>query len=564
MLMRLAYANLRFRKTYPAALAVPIAIAVLATAVPASAQTSSVPADVAAVPTRAIDTAGLAAALPYAASITPDELRELAFALASDRFQGRETGTEGQRLAARYLAGHLSEMGLPRVGADDGYEQPIALEQASWEKAALDVGDDDFDNGRDYYAFPSESYDIDIESDDVLYLGYGIKTAGYDDYARAGDLNGRVAVVLAGEPFRENGTSLITGSRDTSAWSADDSRKRAAAEEAGLAVLLIVEPEFQRALAANRSRVIEPGMEPVAPSRLADDVAGVTGTNVLHVSPKVFEAMLGKRRRRVVKTRQRIVERGALGRPVKLPREVELKLEVERERLEGSNVLAYFPGTDPAVADELVVVSAHYDHLGTRGTDVFYGADDNASGSSTVMEIAEAFDMAHDAGDGPRRSVLVLWVSGEEKGLLGSQYYADHPVFPLETTVADINIDMIGRYDEAHADSSAYIYVIGAGRISPDLDSVTQAMNRFGDDYALDYTFDAEDDPNRFYFRSDHYNFAKSGIPSVFFFSGVHEDYHRPGDTPDKLDYDKMATVGRHAFLIAWNLANRQGDLNRK
>ena len=533
------------------------------TAAPTS--TTAAPTPTAApAPTRAIDTAGLAAALPYARGITAEELRELAFALASDRFQGRETGTEGQRLAARYLAGHLAEMGLPGVGADGGYEQPIALERTKFEKFALDVGDVDQVRGKTFYAFPSEAYDTDLESDDVLYLGYGIRTARYDDYARAGDLEGRMAVVLAGEPFRENGTSLVTGTADTSEWSAGSALKRAAAEEAGLAVLFVVEPDFQRQLAANRSRLVEGGMRPVAPEALGVQPLEATGTNVIHISPAVFEQMLGKRRKRVVKTRQKIVSRGALGKPVVLPREVELKIEVDRQRLDGSNVLGYVEGADPALKDELVVVSAHYDHLGTRNRDIFYGADDNASGSSTVMEIAEAFATAAEDGNGPRRSVLLLWVSGEEKGLLGSQYYADYPVFPLDKTVADVNIDMIGRYDEAHADSAAYIYVIGAGRISPDLDSVTQAMNRHYSRYDLDYTFDAEDDPNRFYYRSDHYNFAKSGIPSVFFFSGVHEDYHGPGDTPDKLDYEKMATVGRHAFLIAWNLANRDGALNRK
>ena len=556
--------------TYLLRSAVTMAACVVLAHAPTDAQTTAAPATPApatpapAVPTRPIDTAGLAAGLPYAETITADELRELAYALASDRFQGRETGTEGQRLAARYLAGHLADMGLPPVGADGGYEQPIALERTRFEKFAFDVGDRDQERGRTFYAFPSETYDLDLESDDVLYLGYGIRADGYDDYARAGDLEGRMAVVLAGEPFREDGTSLVTGTRDTSAWSGDDGLKRAAAEEAGLAVLFIVEPAFQRQLAANRSRTIESGMRPVPPDALDVRPLEATGTTVIHISPTVYEQMLGKRRRRVVKTRERIARRGRPGRPVELPREVELKIEVERQRLEGSNVLGYVEGSDPALRDEVVVVSAHYDHLGTRGRDVFYGADDNASGSSTVVEIAEAFATAAAEGNGPRRSVLLLWVSGEEKGLLGSEYYADYPVFPLDKTMADVNIDMIGRYDEAHADSAAYIYVIGAGRISPDLDSVTRAMNRHTAGYALDYTYDAEDDPNRFYYRSDHYNFAKSGIPSVFFFSGVHEDYHRPGDTPDKLDYDKMATVGRHAFLIAWNLANRDGDLNRK
>jgi len=277
----------------------------------------------------------------------------------------------------------------------------------------------------------------------------------------------------------------------------------------------------------------------------------------------VLSALVGNRRRAVVRARKRMAKRGR-SQAVTLPAELRTELQPLNYSLTGSNVLGYIRGRDAELADELIVVSAHYDHLGQRGERVFNGADDNASGTSTVLEIAEAFAAAQRAGMGPRRSVLALLVSGEEKGLLGSEFYAAHPVFPLEQTIADINIDMIGRYDEAHADSSAYIYVIGAGRISPDLDSVTRAMNAAYSKYELDYTFDAEDDPNRFYYRSDHYNFAKNGVPSVFFFSGVHEDYHRPTDTPDKLDYEKMSIVGRHAFLIAWNLANREAALNRK
>ncbi len=536
---------------------------VLAKAAPLNAQTAAAPnAPPQAV--RTIDTLGLAAALPWAHTITADELRETAYILASDSLQGRETGTDGQRRAARFLSRRVAEIGLPPLPGTNTYEQPIALASAVWKKNELDIGDRDFEHIKgDYFAYPHENRDIDIESDEVLYLGYGIKSERYDDYAQAGNLRGRVAVVLAGEPFRQNGTSLVTGSSDTSEWSASDSRKRAAAQEAGLALLVIVEPTFQKTLLANMSKIVEKGLQTIALDGPDDLDSKESTTNVIHVSPKVFEALVAGRRRRVVRARKRLVATGTL-KPVELKRELELKMEIDRRRLDGSNVLAYVRGSDPELADELVVVSAHYDHLGMRNATMFPGADDNASGSSTVLEIAEAFAEAAKAGLSPKRSVLMLFVSGEEKGLLGSRYYAEHPVFPLETTVANINIDMIGRYDEAHADSAAYIYVIGAGRISSDLDDATRHLNRFAEDIDLDYTFDAEDDPNRFYFRSDHYNFAKNGIPSVFFFSGVHEDYHRPGDTPDKLDYDKMVKVGRTAFVMAWNLANRPGALNRE
>ena len=495
----------------------------------------------------------------WAETITPDELREHAFILASDSLQGRETGEEGQRIAARYLAMQMDMLGLPRVGANYSYEQPIAFEKSSWDRIRLGIDGEEFKHLRDYYAYPAANSPLDTTVSDVVFLGYGIETDRYSDYRNAPDLRGKVAIVLGGEPFGKTGKSLVTGSADTSAWSNELSLKQAAATRAGIELLLVVEPNTQRAIAKQRARIIDNSL------KLADanSQPGERGTSVVHVSPKVLSKLVGKQRRSVVKARKRMAKRGK-SQAVTLPGELAIDLQPVHFRLTGSNILGYIRGNDPDLADELVVVSAHYDHLGQRGDRVFNGADDNASGTSTVLEITEALAAAQRAGMGPKRSVLTLLVSGEEKGLLGSEYYAANPVFPLEQTIADINIDMIGRYDEAHADSAAYIYVIGAGRISPDLDSVTRAMNDAYSKYELDYTFDAADDPNRFYYRSDHYNFAKNGVPSVFFFSGVHEDYHRPSDTPDKLDYDKMATVGRHAFLIAWNLANRPEGLNRK
>ncbi len=509
-------------------------------------------------PIRPADTAGLARGIVWAETITPNELREHAFVLASDSMQGRETGTLGQRRAATYLGRSFAALGLPPVGPDSTLFQRIAFERATWGRVRMSVNGVEFRHLRDFYSFPGGSYPLDTAVANVVYLGYGIDAEGYSDYRQAGDLTGRVGIVVEGEPFGKKGKSLLTGTKDTSAY-ANIAHKREVAAARGLAALLVVEPSIQRGIAKNRARILDSSLRVLGPD--TEDTSSAR-LNVLYVSPNVLTALVGKRRRAVVKARKRGVRKGGV-RPVELPDSLKLELEPVNSRLEGVNVLGYIRGGDPELADELVVMSAHYDHLGARGETVFYGADDNASGTSTVLECAEAFAAAARAGQAPRRSVLCLLVSGEEKGLLGSAYYAEHPVFPLDATVADVNIDMIGRYDEAHADSNAYTYVIGAGRISPDLDSVNRAVNDAYAKLELDYTFEAEDDPNRFYYRSDHYNFARNGVPSVFYFSGVHEDYHQPSDTPDKLDFGKMARVGRHAFLVAWTLANRDDRLGR-
>jgi hypothetical protein len=224
------------------------------------------------------------------------------------------------------------------------------------------------------------------------------------------------------------------------------------------------------------------------------------------------------------------------------------------QTIRGENVLGYIEGSD--LKDELLIITAHYDHLGKHDSLIFNGADDDASGVSAALEIAEAFILAKKAGHGPRRSILIMPVSGEEKGLLGSRYYTDNPIYPLENTVANLNIDMIGRLDDWH-DNGNYVYLIGSDRLSYDLHNLNEKIN---DDYIgidLDYRFNDKDDPNRYYYRSDHYNFAKNNIPVIFYFNGVHEDYHKPSDTIEKIDFDKINTITRLIFLTAWEIANR-------
>ncbi|MBK0368495.1 M28 family peptidase [Flavobacterium agrisoli] len=226
---------------------------------------------------------------------------------------------------------------------------------------------------------------------------------------------------------------------------------------------------------------------------------------------------------------------------------------------DSENIWAYIEGNEKP--NEVVVISAHYDHVGVKNGEVYNGADDDGSGTVALLEIAKAFAKAKKDGNGPKRSILFLHVTGEEHGLHGSRYYSEHPLFPLENTVADVNIDMIGRRDVEHANTNNYVYVIGANRLSSDLHNIVVNQNEKYTHLNLDFKFNEPNDPNRFYERSDHYNFAKHGIPSVFLFNGVHADYHKSTDTPDKIEYDALEKRAQLAFAVVWELANRENRL---
>ena len=485
-----------------------------------------------------------------AATITSQDLQAHLEVIASDAMEGRETGTEGQRKAAAYIAEHFKKLGLPPV-VDGSYEQKIAYIAESWDKIELFVGKERFRHLWDYYSFPAVNSDLGtINEKRVLFLGYGIDSPNYSDY-KGKDVAGKVLLIYSGEPTNAAGKSYVTGTTEPSDWSTDWRKKLRAAKEAGAKAVFVIDPNIKENVAENRRKLLSPRMRIGEGEKPADNYA-----NNVFISSTVAKAMLGRRFNKVVNARETIK---ATGKPqrVKLKSNIQLTQDKATRTLVGSNVLGFVEGTDPALKDEVVVVSAHYDHLGKKGESIYNGADDNGSGSSTVLEVAEAFALAKQAGQGPRRSVLFLLVSGEEKGLLGSAYYAENPVFPLDKTIADVNVDMVGRVDEAHAGNPYYIYVIGSDRLSTELHEINETANK---DYAqleLDYTYNAEDDPNRYYYRSDHYNFAERGIPSIFYFSGVHKDYHQPTDTVDKINFEKMVRIGQLVLHTTWELANR-------
>ena len=230
-----------------------------------------------------------------------------------------------------------------------------------------------------------------------------------------------------------------------------------------------------------------------------------------------------------------------------------------RNLKDSENVLAFIKGTEKP--DEIIVISSHLDHVGIRNGKVYNGADDDGSGSVALLEIAEAFKMAADAGKGPKRSILFLHVTGEERGLLGSKYYTENPIFPLANTVCNLNIDMIGRVDQRNKENPNYVYLIGSDKLSMELHNLSEAINKKYTNIKLDYKYNDENDPNRFYYRSDHYNFAKHNIPIIFYFNGTHADYHKDTDTPDKIYYELLRNRARLVFHTAWEVANREGRI---
>jgi Zn-dependent M28 family amino/carboxypeptidase len=233
-----------------------------------------------------------------------------------------------------------------------------------------------------------------------------------------------------------------------------------------------------------------------------------------------------------------------------------MELNIKGKMVKTENVAAIIEGSE--FPDEYIVISSHLDHVGIQNGMIHNGADDDGSGSVSLLEIAEAFQEAAAAGQGPKRSILFLHVTGEEKGLLGSAYYANNPLYPLANTMVNLNVDMIGRLDPKREDKDPnYIYLIGADKISQELHDISEATNKRYTQIKLDYTFNDDKDPNRFYYRSDHYNFAKKNIPVIFYFNGTHEDYHAPGDTPDKINYEMLAKRSQLIFHTAWELANR-------
>jgi Peptidase family M28/PA domain len=494
-------------------------------------------------------------AIRFAEGITPSEMKEHLTVLASDDYEGRETGQKGQKKAAQYLVDYYKSLGIQPC-VNGSYLQSFPLKKESFVGSYVKIADVKKNFIEDFYFWGPEWQNLDFN--DLVFVGYGIDDKKYSDYEHA-DVQGKVVMCLLGEPIDAKGNSIITGTNVLSDWSNDYKLKRDVAVSKGATALVFVNPNFTQYLQRVKYWLETPAMRLDNPKRPKEDEFVIP---TIFVSPDLANDILksGKKKLDIRKIQKSINKLGKTKVFSLKVKPVSFHVELQQEFLTAENVLCFIEGSDPELRNQVVVISAHYDHIGIQQGEINNGADDDGSGTVSAMEIAEAFTEARLAGFGPKRSVLILNVSGEEKGLLGSEWYSDFPVFPLENTVCDLNIDMIGRMDKEHTDGN-YVYIIGSDKLSTDLHRISEANNSGFTKLALDYTYNDPKDPNRFYYRSDHYNFAKHNIPVIFYFSGVHEDYHKPGDDTEKIMFDKMAVIVRLVFYTAWEVANRTEKL---
>lgn len=487
----------------------------------------------------------------YARTIRAEEMKEKMAVIASADFEGRETGEAGQKKCADYLVKFFKNIGIPPVNGS--YVQSFPMREEKVSEHALRVNGISYTFLKDYFAFqgiPDGTY----QSDEIVFVGFGINDSisGINEYAGF-DVKDKIVAFFEDEPMNKEGYSFITGTTRISEWSSDLKLKTEAAKQAGAKAIISIQKHADNDIKMYSHYIQKPKtygdgkyMKPAFPKFYVSEALADAFFRTVN---KKYSSVYIKEQYRTGKRKK--------GFRIKVPLEASVKTEVRN--ITGENVLGYIEGTD--LKDELVIITAHYDHLGKTDKGIFYGADDDGSGTVSLMEIAEAFMAAKKAGFGPRRSILIMPVSGEEKGLLGSEYYSEHPIFPLNQTVVDLNIDMIGRVDKFHEDNFNYVYIIGSDKLSSELHIVNEQTNTQFSHLEFDYKYNDENDPNRFYYRSDHYNFAKNGIPVIFYFTGVHADYHRMTDTPEKLHYEKMAKIAQHVFYTAWEIANRDGRL---
>jgi len=502
-------------------------------------------------------------AMKYAKVITPELAKQHLSIIASDDYEGRETGTRGAEKAAHYIADEFKSLGLEPI-VKGSYFLDVPVVMAQFKVNSFIVNGTALTSGKDFTG--AGTGNKTIEAKDIVFVGYGIGTDNYDDL-KGMNLTGKVVMYISsGEPMN-NGISKITGTDKLSEWSGQRSRKRTAYIMSKKPLMLlavnVAPPGSGRAGAGGARGGARPaGGAPAG--RMALKLEGESGPVTLNIPAATADLLLKNSGKTFADLKAGIDQNGA---PQSMVVKADISASYVTEETPVPNVVdvvGFLPGSDPKLKNEVLVISAHYDHIGLNrregATDkVNNGADDDGSGTTGIMEIARAFSQAKKDGHGPKRSILFLGNVGEEKGLLGSEYYTSHPVIPLERTIADLNIDMIGRVGTEYlhsADSSNYVYVIGSGMLSTDLHNVNEKANKTYTNLILDYKYDDLNDPNSFYTRSDHYNFAKHGVPIIFYFNGTHADYHQPGDEVSKIGFPMLAKRAQLVFYTAWDLAN--------
>ncbi|MCW9705590.1 M28 family peptidase [Fodinibius salsisoli] len=519
-------------------------------------------------PTPSTDTDAL---ITYQDEITVDFMRPRLTAFAADSMEGRETGMPGQKKAAEYLSGQYRQLGLQPAGDDGTYLQKFSLnasrrDSVVFKTFATKEGQKELISHSVASANSSAEYirsfgGTDSLSGDIVFAGFGINDPDRGvNHLEGANLQGKWVLVFQQIPHTANGDTLVDPEIGNRA------RFNAIFSQGAEGILLIPDMDreaFQQSATGQRGEFGTPSNMRLA-YREGDSGGFSKGYNIL--SPAMAAQLLHLDSEDALNS-----HRDTLIANISdfTPKELEFALTQipysSETEIQTENVLALLEGGDPQLKDEIIVMTSHYDHVGigepdSTGDRIYNGADDDGSGTIGLVNVAKAFSEAAENGVRPKRSILFLNVSGEEKGLLGSRYYSDHPVFPINKTIANLNTDMIGRIDKEHEQEGVedYAYIIGSEIISSDLDSLIKEANSRSGQIALDKKYNDLQDPNQFYRRSDHWNFGRLGIPFAFFFTGIHEDYHRPSDEVHKIRFEKMAKIVRTMYTSAVLLANTE------
>jgi Zn-dependent M28 family amino/carboxypeptidase len=464
----------------------------------------------------------------FSNQISSDSIRQFLYTLASDSMQGRETGRPGQKSASRFLiskydswnlipGGNKIASGNSLSAREKSFLQDHTINLRNNKDKNLTVNGESFLFGKDFI-YSGVTTDTILSISEMLFIGAG--------------QNANIEKTLNSDRYSQK--DLILKDRDEQ--TSDLIRTVLSSHKKVSSLFIITNTEsVKQYFITNTFPDIQ---TPFPVFYITEDVAQKL------FPPEKFEKVNEKINRH---NKVFVKELSPL---------ISVRVVSNDELLRGQNVIAFIPGRD---TNQTIIISSHYDHLGIRDSLIYHGADDNASGTSAVLEIARVFKAAANAGNLPGRNLLFLNVSGEEKGLLGSAWFTSNPTIPIENIVADLNIDMIGRIDSIHDSTGIrkYVFIIGSDKLSTELHEINIAQNDSGPRLELNYKYNSSDDPNHFYTRSDHYNFAKKNIPIIFYFDGKHADYHKPSDTPDKIDFDLLSIRARLVFLTAWELANR-------
>ncbi|MDB5120985.1 MAG: hypothetical protein JWN56_2203 [Sphingobacteriales bacterium] len=488
-------------------------------------------------------------AAKFAKRISTSDAKKHLTILSSDEFEGRETGKPGAEKAANYIAEQFKRLGL-QAPVNGSYFQNFPLVENVFEVKSFNINGKALNYAKDFY-FSTIPNATTLKTDEIVYIGYGIDNETYNDLEGT-DIAGKVVLLInKDEPIDKNKTEEATD------WSTNSLKRINYIQNKNPALILAVNPDVNEAIENYKISFPGKGKLSIKKPNSLSSLTQIQTVPVAYISRAVAGLFL-KNSAKTYEDLKASINESSEPKTQTVKVDFNADFGIYAKEVNSKNVLGFLPGTD--LKDEILVLSAHYDHIGISetGTDkINNGADDDGSGTTAVIELARAFTKAKKKGKGPRRSILFMTVSGEEKGLLGSEWYSEHPVFPLSQTITDLNIDMIGRVDPDHTANPYYCYLIGSDKLSTDLHKISENANSIYTKLSIDYKFNDPNDPERIYYRSDHYNFAKHNIPIIFYFNGIHEDYHKPSDEVSKINFNLLVKRAQLVYYTGWDLANR-------